>query len=320
MKPPSHDSHLHFRWTRPSSAVRYGWAMDEQRIWKQALIGDSATEEWADRYDPLVEGHRLLDELGKLQTDPDAMVAFATKWGFLSKPIAMRPRKVCADLAIPDFQGEAPALESYWAEPIALWDREVRAFQTSFQMWSALGSKEDALLLDQIRAWAAGPRIPADLAIEFGDVTTQNAARRAGWIKLGIDVSGQLRRLRVTPALYFDAERGRGALRVSPTSLIGAAWLQLAEAADGRYRPRRCFCGSWFVLNPASKNQQGRFCSNACKQKWYRWGCEARGLAATGKKLAPIARTLSRKVGYPVTAKDVREWIANGDRWVPGAA
>ena len=57
-------------------------------------------------------------------------------------------------------------------------------------------------------------------------------------------------------------ERGRLRLKVSPTCLLDALWLQLAQAKDERAGPRQCeHCHTTFL----GRRADAKFCSDACR-------------------------------------------------------
>jgi hypothetical protein len=108
---------------------------------------------------------------------------------------------------------------------------------------------------------------------------------------------------RAAPRFVRDPRTGKLALQVVPENLLGAMWLQLAEAIGGGKQFRQCDrCGAWFEV---SGRVDRKLCSDACRSAAYRARQErARQLAAEGKGLSAIARELGSDV------KTVRRWVA----------
>jgi hypothetical protein len=107
---------------------------------------------------------------------------------------------------------------------------------------------------------------------------------------------------RVTPRFVQDPRTGRLELQVVPDNLLGALWLQLAEAIGGGKQFRQCaICGGWFEVSGRSDQ---RVCTQACRSKAYRARQDrARQLAAEGRGFPAIAKELGSN------AKTVRKWV-----------
>jgi hypothetical protein len=107
---------------------------------------------------------------------------------------------------------------------------------------------------------------------------------------------------RVTPRFVQDPRNGKLELQTVPENLLGALWLQLAEAIGGGKQFRQCItCGGWFEVSGRSDR---RVCSDACRSRAYRGRQErARQLAAEGKGFPAIATELGSSV------KTVRKWV-----------
>lgn len=109
--------------------------------------------------------------------------------------------------------------------------------------------------------------------------------------------------------LLWVADEGHLALRLRPDSLLGALWLQLAQAIDGNARYRSCrVCSAWFELHPDRARTDRAYCSDACRFKAYR-GRQARAkqLHSEGHDVEAIARELGSDT---VT---IRKWTGGSD-------
>ena len=75
----------------------------------------------------------------------------------------------------------------------------------------------------------------------------------------------------VSPRLLWNRDRSRLGVYVAPGSLLGALWLQFAQAIEHDNNFRRCVeCGTWFELTPRTARSDKVYCTNACRTKAYR--------------------------------------------------
>jgi hypothetical protein len=94
-------------------------------------------------------------------------------------------------------------------------------------------------------------------------------------------------------------------LGFEPRNLLGAIWLQFAEAAAAQKLYRRCdFCGIWFEVSPRVAGKSRVYHSNACRVKAYRERqAEAQRRYQAGAAIEDIASALDSE---PET---VRGWV-----------
>lgn len=83
-------------------------------------------------------------------------------------------------------------------------------------------------------------------------------------------------------------------MQIVPHSLLGALWLQFAQAVEQNKDYRRCAqCDRWLEISLSAVRKSKLFCSNACRTKAFRQRqAEAARLAAEGKSHAEIAEEL----------------------------
>ncbi len=151
----------------------------------------------------------------------------------------------------------------------------------------------------QAREWITAPNIHPELLKLFnpGDPVMP------GCYYLQRVVNRQLMTHSSTPHLLWDMER-RLQLFITPSSLIGALWLQFATAIDGDRKYRTCdHCHNWFEKG-AKVRADAKFCSSNCRQKAYRRNqAEARELYEKGMPVSQIARRLGSEINT------VKGWI-----------
>jgi hypothetical protein len=111
---------------------------------------------------------------------------------------------------------------------------------------------------------------------------------------------------RVSPRVVYDLDRGAQALRFYPESLLGALWLQFAQAIDGDKEYRACReCGKWFEVSLDAFRTNRVFCSDPCKSRDYRRRKDrARQLRAEGRSAKEIAKELDTEL------ETVKKWVA----------
>jgi hypothetical protein len=109
------------------------------------------------------------------------------------------------------------------------------------------------------------------------------------------------------PFLVWHAGRNRSLLQDTPRSLLGAIYLQFAQAIHGGRKPRRCqVCGRWFDLAPGLNRKDRETCSGTCRTKAYRERQEeARQLREQGRSLKDIAKQLETNL------KTVEKWVTS---------
>jgi hypothetical protein len=102
-----------------------------------------------------------------------------------------------------------------------------------------------------------------------------------------------------SPKLVWDAFKSRMELKLIPSSLLGAMWLQFALAIAGDKDFRQCKeCGQWFELSPITARANRLFCSGPCKSKDYR-AKRKRALALKRKGLS--VKEIATELGSDVS-------------------
>ncbi len=104
-------------------------------------------------------------------------------------------------------------------------------------------------------------------------------------------VNEKLREHRVVGKMLWDQQQTRLSLYFHPGTLIGALWVQFAQAIDGDRRYGCCQeCGRWFDLT-TDRRADAKYCSGACRSKAYRQRqIEARRLSRAGFDVVDIAK------------------------------
>lgn len=307
------DTAFEFRWDVPEGGYRWIETRPLQDNLEPGPVGRYLTsgipvgvQYGARRYNPLHRSFQgLFRMFAELEPTEEAIQRFASAYGALGGDAE------CSILLTTD------AGETTWGhgEPLAAWVKEINAMRRAVTLWDAVRNgdaktlrhfiewRENAVRYTDGRfgEWIVRPDInpdPPPFHYRAGDVflPALEYVRRV--------VNRHLER-RVSPRLLWERERDRLVMRMVPGSLVGALWLQFAQAIDANADFGRCdACGKWFVFDPATARTNRRYCSDACRFKAYRQRQkEALELHAQGVPIEQIAERLGSE------AETVRRWI-----------
>lgn len=220
------------------------------------------------RYDPLLAHTGLFKTFAATDPTPESIVAFANKYGWL---------------------GVGTSFDA--GEPLHVWTNQILVLRSLVELWE-MAEKEDTKALRQRVIWHGKDAVEYKYAsspqrkkgVAFIDVGAWIASREIKpdvfeRLKAG-DVVGpayyylqreinQALKDKVSPAMLWD--KGRLGLYEVPVSLLGAIWLQFAQAIDTRPEYRKCpECRTWFAVSLDANRKSRRYCSDACRAKAYR--------------------------------------------------
>jgi hypothetical protein len=95
------------------------------------------------------------------------------------------------------------------------------------------------------------------------------------WNYIQQTINARLQQHNVCPRLLWEGPRL--SFFIAPVSLIGALWLQFADAIARRPRFGRCDqCRKWFEFT-RGKRSDSRFCEIPCKNRWHRENSKGSG-------------------------------------------
>jgi len=152
------------------------------------------------------------------------------------------------------------------------WMREIAHMRTHVELWEAIeGGKAGPEAMDRIRS----------------------------------AINGVLAGDQVTVRFEKNSQLNREFLHIVPKSLLGAMWVQFAQAVANDKKYRNCStCGKWFEIAPDTARTSRTHCSEACKSRAYRHRqARARDLAREGRSPSEIAI----EVGSDL--KTVKKWL-----------
>jgi hypothetical protein len=246
------------------------------------------------RYDPLTETG-LFREFAGTEPTPDAFLRFANRYGPLGETYL---------IGVPDLDGKPPkgqkdvivmrgdGLPIGHGEPFEAWAYESMRMRQVLDLWDWYRA-EDLTELQRHIIWDRTARVgyvshpdkpPVPPYIRTTDIIADSRSSpellelfappdvsRPALFYIQRVVNDHLRG-RVSPRLLWSRREGRPLLHLRPDNLIGALWLQFAQAIDGTKTYRQCpSCGIWFELSPELGVRRHRvYCSNACRTRAYR--------------------------------------------------
>jgi hypothetical protein len=176
------------------------------------------------------------------------------------------------------------------AEPLATWTDAIATMRGVVETWDAAVAGDDGLLGELIR-WDeerglhrltedGQPQHLLDLSgklqVDLVNTGMRNREptpeqrRIAAMNFVQAEVSRQLARA-APPALLWYDNHTRLRLHLKPETLLGALWLQFAQAISGNKAFRQCVvCGTWYELDSETARKKKNYCSDACRSKAYR--------------------------------------------------
>lgn len=281
--------------------------------------GEPSSLNLADRrkYFPLRDHSCLFRVFAETQVDPEGITAFANDYGLLGMRLDA---------------GQGPAMPMIGtAEPVAAWESEIVAIRSALALWDMVSAGDSEALARQLspfmefaaaeREWEASAGGNVALldrrAVSAGEIRWYRTHPEvAGMFAAGEFRSIALSRVqaivnehlgsRVSPRILWDeSSKGDWGLYFVPDSLVGAIWVQFAQAITENRDYRRCRqCDSWFEIDHYKARANRYFCSNACRSKAYRERQqEARELASAGLSTGEIAERLGSDV------RTVNRWV-----------
>jgi len=316
-----------FRWSLPEAG--YHWV-------NVPIVGDEASKpQWVltdglvpgqpyrlKRYAPLRMFTGLFRAFADLAPSREPIREFANQYGLLGIQVPMQ-----------NFSAENPdQFLGQWGETEEQWQKEITSMRRAVEIWDLMRTGDAAGLGRHLRWKKAGkgehliydthPDLPSfeedwrralppegrfqqmvepvqDL-IRPDDVVTAARILIQRWINQHLEGN-------VSPRLLYHTDLDQQVLRFVPKNLLGALWLQLAQAIDANKEYRACReCGKWYEvsLEGDGRTKRRQFCSDPCKSKDYRRRRDrARELHAKGRPVREIAQELGTELD------SVKKWV-----------
>jgi hypothetical protein len=222
-------------------------------------------------------------------TDPtqEGILAFASEFGLLGTGV-----RSMIFVPKPDDDKHKVMVP---AESISDWNREIFAMRHALRLWQLVQANDIAQLSRYIQ-WqiptgvcynshpdlprGSHPDAPAhtifrwiateDVNPELLSVFQHGDPVKPAMYQIQQMINQSLLE-RISPRMLWGADGTRLGLHMVPSGLIGALWLQFAQAITGNKNYRRCGrCENFFEVSPSTARTNRRFCSDACKSKAFR--------------------------------------------------
>ena len=309
------------------------WSEKPGRFLVERMDLDNKKASWSF---PLSEETGLFRELAALHpATEDKVVNFANRFGslFALSVDLINPCDPAHPLLDRKILGSnLPLWTIRWhcGEPLAEWMTQAKRMSQLVRLWEGIEAENEDFL-SQVIQWqdaengaysvgyedldgpgftvVASDDVRPDVFADFRHHDLVEPAKYA----LQLGVNKHLQGCPTHSRLLWTGSRGsagrRLGLRVVPSSLIGALWLQFASAIEGAKRYLQCLqCKRWFEVGGPVR-EGSKFCRRACRFKHYRERQkEARRLNKEGMSPRDIARELD------TTASTVRGWLKGQKR------
>lgn len=287
---------LNFRWRVPESGYRWNHVRDEDAPsnWPAAayLV---PIQDWPYQEIRLEQHTGLFRAFVDTVPTEEGILKFANRYGNLGAIFdILQQMKEPIDPPGED-RTEDDVAEDQRAfrrvDSFELWRHQIAEMQECVQIWESLkknqGSEKDARALCD----AVNRNLESQV-----NVSLEQFRQSSGHLLVG--------------RLNTKSRQSRLAIHLTPVSLLGALWLQLAQAVGGHLEHRMCStCREWFEVSPKVARTNRLYCSEACRSRAYRGRKEqAKSLTAKGKTLGEVATELGSDV------KTVKGWISEADR------
>lgn len=232
-------------------------------------------------YEPLRIQTGLFRVFANTRQTAAGVLEFANRFGSLAAG-ALSPHRVNSSGPANGDTASAIQRHTLPVESLSQWLLQIRKMQAVDRLWQlSRGDRVDLPKLVASFDWSdrQALKYPADESWEGWRLKPIDRAEmtvHAARDLLSKLVSDALRQRAQATLALSDAPSGtRSRLILAPQSLLGALWLQLAEAIASDRHYRACALGpdcehqQWFSISPGGSGRRADavFCSGACKSK-----------------------------------------------------
>jgi hypothetical protein len=171
-------------------------------------------------------------------------------------------------------------------EPFIAWVKHISMMKQAFNVWSLLQKQDEAGLREYVK-WRhltftlvnpeTGENLTSGRAVfAFEDAAgerrlVQGETLRPARVLLADLINDNLKG-QVSPLTLCHIGLEKTTLRFVPESLLGALWLQFAQAVDKSHAYKQCeACSKWFdVSKKVGARVDKKTCNDTCKKRLYR--------------------------------------------------
>lgn len=246
------------------------------------------------RYYPLNKKHAdLFQTFASVDPNTVGIQQFADRYGLLGgkytvgvKFITVGPRMVeLYSNRRPDVLATHIRYDDNYTdgEPLIAWMRQILIMKHAVEVWSLLNRRDEAGLREYVR-WhhktftlvdpETGKKLTHGHAMfTFEDAVGENKLVQGETLRparvLLADLINNNLKGQVTPLTLCHVGLQKTTLRFVPESLLGALWLQFAQAVDKSHAYKQCeACGKWFdISNGFGARADKKTCSSTCRKR-----------------------------------------------------
>ena len=288
--------------------------------WVLVEVDSSESNDAPRRYEPLRDGTGLFRTFASTAPTKKGVLAFANEYGLLGTTQYLDPDP--QDVPDPYVEGQVVG------ERLSHWIEHILVMKDAVEVWDLAARKEVEGLREVQRSRKLFTEPPSHRRAERAAVEpvhdadtpsgfefrydyyrspTSGSLLKDAWAFVMDVVQQHLVETGLEMTMGGDAAQGTARLYVTPTSLLGAMWLQFAEAISEQKEYGRCLlCGKPFEISTAEAGARTnrRFCTDVCKNRFhYRKRLDARRLRANGALLKEIAAQ------FKTTVPAVQKWL-----------
>jgi len=216
------------------------------------------------------------------------------------------------------------ASHSYYGEPLGLWRDQIELMRVATTLWQHASEMDDGALAEilefrndeipglvtfKVPTPTPSPGYPSsdDWGITSPRALKSNDLVPAAFELVQEILNSQLSQFSLSAKVVWNPNELAMAFQIVPVVLLGAIWLQFAQAVSGNKEYRNCDqCGTPFEISlaPEGKRKNRKFCKDACRFKAYRERqSKARELHAKGLSVSKIAKRLESNTAT------IKNWI-----------
>ena len=280
---------------------------------------------------PMRESTGLYLEFAELAPKKQPILDFANRFGLLGTELIRRPDPMSD-------QESRDGVHQVIGEDLEAWKNHILVMKDVVEVWDLVARRDTERLIEVQRARQlftdpfsshreleralVGVMLSEYETYEYFqnpeafeplpafDETSRTAILRAAKSYVMNEVNEHLLEAVVTPRLVLDSQ-AEPRFFIVPRTLLGAMWLQFAEAISHQKEYRRCRnCHAPFEISAGrtGSRSDSTFCAVACKTEFHNQKRrDARRLRSEGKSLREIAAR------YKTTIPAVKKWVGESE-------
>ena len=205
-------------------------------------------------YYPLIDYPSLFIEFAHLEPKEQSILQFSKKYGFLKSE---------NERVIPKDVEKKDTNNIYLGESFSMWKSEIHELKNGVEIWEQYEQRNQDFF----------DKSYPKKQFQDNDVNDENFSFKVFNELIFPIVNKNLSTHATYPQLQWSSDPSKPAPRLifKPLNLIGAMWLQFAQAIHQKANIKLCRqCGDAFIVIPSSNRKTKTYCSDSCRVKFYR--------------------------------------------------